>query len=205
MPSSRLILGIVPWYSVLIVCGICVALFLCTHEEKRLGLKEDTTVDLALYVIPSGIVGAMLYYVAFSWPMFRDDPLSILKIWNGGLAIYGAILGGPDWRFACLREAAHQPACTVRHGRSRACTGGIPLGNFSIWRLTVCGHGAVAAVLPFSVRIVEDGAEVWHMATFFMNPAGIWAYLPCCADAQAKQRSGDLSSCTCFSTARAAR
>ena len=115
MPSSRLILGIVPWYSVLIVSGICVALFLCTREEKRLGLKEDTTVDLALYVIPSGIVGARLYYVAFSWPMFRDDPLSILKIWNGGLAIYGAILGGLigvclfSWRRRISHSTANTP------------------------------------------------------------------------------------------------
>lgn len=94
MPSSRLIFGVIPWYSFLIVCGICVALLWCSREEKRLGLPKDTTVDLALCVVPCGIVGARLYYVFFAWDMFKDNLLSILYVWQGGVAIYGGIIGG---------------------------------------------------------------------------------------------------------------
>ncbi|MGN0762468.1 MAG: prolipoprotein diacylglyceryl transferase family protein, partial [Aristaeellaceae bacterium] len=66
-PESRYIAGTLPWYSVLIVAGICAALLVASREEKRLGLPRDTTVDLALWAIPFGIVGARLYYVAFAW------------------------------------------------------------------------------------------------------------------------------------------
>ena len=79
-PESRYIIGTLPWYSVLIVAGICVALLVASREEKRLGLPKDTTVDLALWAIPFGIAGARLYYVAFAWDVFRSDPVSILKI-----------------------------------------------------------------------------------------------------------------------------
>lgn len=78
MPTSRLFLGIIPWYSLLILCGIVLAIAWCMHEEKRLSLPADTTVDLALWVIPFGIIGARLYYVAFAWSAFAARPLSIL-------------------------------------------------------------------------------------------------------------------------------
>ncbi len=197
MPSSRLILGIVPWYSVLIVCGICVALFLCTREEKRLGLKEDTTVDLALYVIPSGIVGARLYYVAFSWPMFRDDPLSILKIWNGGLAIYGAILGGliGVCLFSWRRRISLPALCDmVVPGLALAQAIG-RWGNF--FNMEAYGLPVTEPSLqffPFAVRIVDSGAEVWHMATFFYESCwdlGVFAVLWLMR--RRIQRSGDLT------------
>lgn len=93
-PYSRYLIGTLPWYSALIVTGILSALFIVFREEKRLQLPHDTTVDLALCVIPCGIIGARLYYVLFSWELFRDDPLRILRIWEGGLAIYGGVIGG---------------------------------------------------------------------------------------------------------------
>lgn len=51
-------------------------------------------VDLALRLIPCGIIGARLYYVAFTWSLFRENPIAILEIWKGGLAIYGGLIGG---------------------------------------------------------------------------------------------------------------
>ena len=94
MPANRYAFGSVPWYSMLIVSAIVIGLFLCGHEQKRLKLPADLAIDLALCLIPSAIVGARLYYVAFSWDVFAADPLRILRIWEGGLAIYGGILGG---------------------------------------------------------------------------------------------------------------
>lgn len=94
IPYSRYIMGSLPWYSVLIVAAICAALLIASHEEKRLKLPADTVIDAALWVIPTGIIGARLYYVIFAWDAFKHDPVSILKIWQGGLAIYGGIIGG---------------------------------------------------------------------------------------------------------------
>lgn len=94
MPASRYAFGSVPWYSVLIVSAIVIGLSLCGHEQKRLKLPADLAIDLALCLIPSAIVGARLYYVAFSWDVFAADPLRILRIWEGGLAIYGGVIAG---------------------------------------------------------------------------------------------------------------
>ncbi len=81
-------------YAILIVAGMALAVFYMGRQEERLGLPGDTALDMALWAIPVGIIGARLYYVAFTWDQFAPDPLSILKIWNGGLAIYGGIIGG---------------------------------------------------------------------------------------------------------------
>ena len=94
IPYSRYLFYPVTWYSVLIVTGAALALFLACKEEKRSGLPKDTVLDLALWLIPGGIIGARLYYVVFSFGQFRNDLLSVFRIWEGGLAIYGGIIAG---------------------------------------------------------------------------------------------------------------
>lgn len=81
-------------YGILIACALALGAYLCTREEKRLGLPRDTGLDIVLYALPPAIIMARLYYVAFTWSSFKDDPLSILYFWQGGLAIYGAVIGG---------------------------------------------------------------------------------------------------------------
>ena len=81
-------------YAILIVIGMVLAVLYMRSQEKRLELPTDTALDMALWAIPAGIIGARLYYVAFTWDQYASDPVSILKIWNGGLAIYGGIIGG---------------------------------------------------------------------------------------------------------------
>ncbi len=82
------------WYGVLIVIGVILSIILATKEAKRKKLYKDAVIDLALYVIPLGIIGARLYYVIFEFSQYKNDLLSIFRIWEGGLAIYGAIIGG---------------------------------------------------------------------------------------------------------------
>ena len=94
IPYSRYVIGSIPWYGVLISAGVLIAVLLCMHEEKRLHLKQDTIIDLAFWIIPLGILGARVYYAAFNWQVFAADPISVLRIWEGGIAIYGAVIGG---------------------------------------------------------------------------------------------------------------
>ncbi|MBQ2818366.1 MAG: prolipoprotein diacylglyceryl transferase [Clostridia bacterium] len=84
----------VNWYGIIIACATLLAVVICMKRAHTVGLKEDNVVDLALVLIPSAIVGARLYYVAFEWDMFKGDLLSILNIRTGGLAIYGAVIAG---------------------------------------------------------------------------------------------------------------
>ena len=61
-------------------------------EAKRSGQNPEDYFDLAIYAVIFSIIGARLYYVAFSWDMYKDDLLSILNIRQGGLAIYGGVI-----------------------------------------------------------------------------------------------------------------
>ncbi|MDD3920853.1 MAG: prolipoprotein diacylglyceryl transferase, partial [Eubacteriales bacterium] len=82
------------WYGVLMALGILLAVLLSTVEAKRKKMKQDFVLDMCLVLIPSGIVGARLYYVLFELEQYLADPIRILYIWEGGLAFYGAMIGG---------------------------------------------------------------------------------------------------------------
>ena len=102
VPASRYILYPIPWYSFLIVLGVVLAVFLACREERRLGLKKDTVIDLVLWLLPAGILGARIYYVIFSWDQFSGDLLSVLRVWEGGLAIYGGVIAGLIFLFLLM-------------------------------------------------------------------------------------------------------
>ena len=183
MPASRFIFGTLPWYSVLITAGILLALFFASREEKRLGLPAETVLDLALCVIPLGVIGARAYYVAFAWDTFRSNPISVLYIWQGGLAIYGGILGGicAAWFFARRRKLSFLTLVDmVVPGLALAQAVG-RWGNF----FNMEAYGApvtdpVWQFFPAAVQIPAGSETVWHMATFFyesMWDLGVFAAL----------------------------
>lgn len=82
------------WYGILMAIGIVLAVFLAQSEEKRKKLPKDIVIDLCLAVIPAGVIGARLYYVLLELKQYLANPIKILYIWEGGLAIYGAVIGG---------------------------------------------------------------------------------------------------------------
>ena len=82
------------WYAVLIVFSMIVALVWCKIHNNRYGMKFDDILDLAIIVIPISIISARIYYIMFSLDYFINNPLEMFEIKNGGLAIYGGIIGG---------------------------------------------------------------------------------------------------------------
>ncbi|MDE7298985.1 MAG: prolipoprotein diacylglyceryl transferase, partial [Lachnospiraceae bacterium] len=82
------------YYGMIIVCGMLFGVLLACWRAKRAGEQPDMIIDFALYAIVAAVVGARLYYVAFAWDSFRDNPLSIFNLRTGGLAIYGGVIGG---------------------------------------------------------------------------------------------------------------
>ena len=84
----------IQWYSILVVIGIILALVLILKEASRQQMNRDFFVNMAFYVILFGVLGARLYYVLFNLDYYMMDPVEILKIWNGGLAIHGGIFVG---------------------------------------------------------------------------------------------------------------
>lgn len=89
----------IAYYGIVIVTGMLIAVGIAMHEAKRTGQNPDEYIDLAMIGIAAGIVGARIYYVIFAWDYYKDDLLSVFNIRQGGLAIYGGIIG------ACIAVA----------------------------------------------------------------------------------------------------
>lgn len=95
VPKSFEIFGIsIAMYGVIIGIGFFLALLLISKMAKVTGQNSEDYWDVAVYIIVFSIIGARLYYVFFSWDYYKDNPISILYLRNGGLAIYGGVIAG---------------------------------------------------------------------------------------------------------------
>ncbi len=84
----------IKFYGVIIAFGFILAVLFGGRMAYKWKMSIDKMLDVLIYGTIGGIVGARLYYVIFQWDIYKDDLLSIFKIWEGGLAIYGGIIGG---------------------------------------------------------------------------------------------------------------
>ena len=80
-------------YGIVIALGLVLGVVYALKRREQFGLSEDDLLDGVLWIAPFAIVCARLYYCAFEWDMYKDNPISILYIWEGGIAIYGAVIG----------------------------------------------------------------------------------------------------------------
>ncbi|MNW39499.1 Prolipoprotein diacylglyceryl transferase [compost metagenome] len=83
----------VRWYGLILGAGALAGLLLAIWEGKRFNIPQEFFMDLLLLGVPSAIVGARIYFVAFMWEDYKDNFWDVFKIWNGGIAIYGALIG----------------------------------------------------------------------------------------------------------------
>ncbi|MFR2150749.1 MAG: prolipoprotein diacylglyceryl transferase [Christensenellales bacterium] len=160
----------ISWYAVLIVGAMVIGYFLASNEARRLRLPQDTVIDFMLYAVPLGIICARLYYVAFRFNDYSDNLLSVFNIREGGLAIYGGVIGGLI--AAKLVSRKHKismltlldvvaPALVLGQGIGR-------WGNY----INMEAYGLRIAeeslqFFPFAVEIPVGDVWYWHMATFF--------------------------------------
>jgi len=91
------------YYGLMYVIAITLGLFILSREVKRKAVmceasgklvSTDDLLDLLLWMVPAAIIGARIYYVAFQWGYYGSHPADIVKIWQGGLAIHGGVIGG---------------------------------------------------------------------------------------------------------------
>lgn len=93
VPKNFSVFGFhIAFYGLIIGIGVMAGILLAAREAKRTGQNPDDYWDFAIYAIIFSIVGARLYYVIFSWDNYKNDLSSIFAIWQGGLAIYGAVI-----------------------------------------------------------------------------------------------------------------
>ena len=93
VPKNFSVFGFnIAFYGLIIGIGVMAGILLAARGAKKTGQNPDDYWDFAIYAIIFSIVGARLYYVIFSWDNYKNDLSSIIAIWQGGLAIYGAVI-----------------------------------------------------------------------------------------------------------------
>ena len=163
----------IAWYGVIIAVGMVLGVILAIYRARKQGLKDDLIFDFILLALPIAIICARGYYVIFEWDSYSSDILSIFKIWKGGLAIYGGVIGGlvtailfcrhhkfPLFRFLDLVV----PSLVL----------GQAIGRWSNFVNQEAFGNLVAnpslQFFPYAVYI--DALGEWHQATFFYE--SVW-------------------------------
>lgn len=163
------------WYGLLIAIGVLAAVLLAAGREKKFGFKQDTALSVALIAVPAAIICARIYYVLFSWEYYAAHPQEILNIRQGGLAVYGGVIGGvlAGWIYCKAKRISFfkaldlvAPSLALGQAIGR-------WGNF----FNQEAYGAAVENLklqffPLAVYIEGSG---WHWATFFYE--SLWCAL----------------------------
>ena len=97
----------VRWYGIILGTAALIGLLLAIREGKRFRIVPDFFMDLLLIGVPSAIIGARIYYVAFQWSDYKDNLAEIFMIWHGGIAIYGALIGAIIGTFFYIRAKGY--------------------------------------------------------------------------------------------------
>ena len=82
------------WYSVMILLGVLTGCYIAMKESKKFNIAKEKISDMLFYTVLFGIIGARLYYVIFNLDYYINNPIDIIKVWEGGLAIHGGIIAG---------------------------------------------------------------------------------------------------------------
>jgi len=111
-PSTFSLFGLdIHLYGVVIALGFVLAVLYCAHRAPEFGLNDDNVYDVIIWALPIGVIGARLYYIIFNYSEFAGHPENFIKIWNGGLAIYGGIIAGVITAVVvCRVKKIHIPA-----------------------------------------------------------------------------------------------
>lgn len=157
------------WYAFLIVFSIILGIIICKKNEGKFGIKFDNILDLLIYVLPISIICARLYYVIFSINLYWQNPLEIFNIRDGGLAIYGGIIGAvitiliycKKKKISNLDMLDYVAPCLALG----QCIG--RWGNF----FNVEAHGEITKSL-FRMGIIENGNYIEVHPTFLYESIG---------------------------------
>ena len=174
------------WYGLIIGCGFLLAVMLCGKWAPRFGLTEDHVMDMLFWMVPPGLIGVRAYYVIFNLDLYRrmDGSLdwgAIFRYSDGGLAIYGGIIGGVlGLLLYCGVKGLSFPAFAdlVVHGLVIGqCVG--RWGNF----MNVEAYGSVTTA-PWRMCSDSIAAELWRKglleseAAFFALKEGVTGVHP---------------------------
>lgn len=158
----------VAWYGVIIAGGMLLGLALAVYRGKQEGIRSDVFYDFLLIAAPVAIVCARVYYVAFEWEAYALNPIKMFAIWEGGLAIYGGVIGGvlTALIFCKIRKLSFLqfadllfPSLVLGQSIGR-------WGNFT--NQEAYGNLITDPKLQFfPYGVFIESSQQWHQATFF--------------------------------------
>ena len=157
---------VIAYYGIVIALAIVVGIILACKEARRTGQSEEDYLDLALFSVIFAVIGARIYYVIFQWDYYKDNLLSIFNTRQGGLAIYGGIIGAVITVFVVAKVKKKSFALLL----DTACMGlvmGQVIGRWGNFfnREAFGGYtdGLLAMQLPVSaVRVNEITQTMWE-------------------------------------------
>jgi len=158
----------IAWYGIIIASGLVLGIVLGSMRARRKGWSSDLLLDFILLAVPLAVIGARAYYVAFEWEYFSANPALIIAINQGGLAIYGAVIGG---FFAALifSKVAKFPFLKLIDLVIPSLILGQAIGRWGNF-VNQEAFGALVtnqSLQFFPLAVYIDSLGEWHQATFF--------------------------------------
>ena len=158
------------WYGIIIAAGFLLAVLYMMRRAKEFGVTDDDVLDMVLWAAPIGVICARLYYCVFYWDLYRDNPISALYIWEGGLAIYGGVIGGA-LALLVVAKVKKLPAAVMLDLAAMAVMIGQICGRWGNF-MNREAHGAVTDCF-FKMGLVEaNGQTVYYHPTFLYE--SVW-------------------------------
>lgn len=157
------------WYGIILAAGFVLAVIYALARVKEFGLTEDHILDFLFLAVPVSVIFARAYYCVFYWDLFRDDPISVLYIWEGGIAIYGAVIGAVLSALIFCRWKKLPPGPLMDIGSLGLLIGQAVgrWGNF----MNREAHGAVTDSF-LKMGLIRGGETVYYHPTFLYE--SVW-------------------------------
>lgn len=169
------------WYSVIILVGMLIGIKLAQREAKKFNIPTDFIFNLAFWCIIIGIIGARAYYVLFRFDIYKDDLLSIFKIWEGGLAIHGGLIAGfITGIIYCKRYSASIPkmcdiaVVSIILGQAIGRWGNFFNNEAYGGEVNLATLKSIKIIPEFVIKGMHDGT-VYHHPTFYYE--SLWCLL----------------------------
>lgn len=158
----------IAWYGIIIGCGMVLAVLLADYRAKKQGYNTDLIYDFILPGIVISIICARLYYVVFEWEEYASNPMKIFAIREGGLAIYGGVLGGIIWAMIFCKKNKF-PFLKLADIAIPSLVLGQIIGRWGNFMNQEAFGNIITnpklQFFPYGVYI--DRLQEWHQATFF--------------------------------------
>lgn len=160
------------WYGLIIVSGLIAGTLIGVKNAKKIGLSADCIYDYLLWAIPACVIGARVYYVSTSWEDYRSNPLSVLYIWEGGIAIYGAVIAAIITMLIFCKVKKLRP-----YDMLDCCCSGLILGQaIGRWGNFInCEAYGTATSLPWRMSIEKAGQILEVHPTFLYE--SLWNFI----------------------------